>query len=165
MAVRRPLVVGATGEMEQLADNDELLAKIYTPPPQPLPVGFAYRPVNLSALIIPPGAPVAVHNSGQGVVPAIAGASLAAAVALAQEQLPAGVAGFCQTAGLFSLLDWSLVTGAVQLFPRGLYFLDPTIEGRLTLAPPTQVGQIVQLIGQAVSLTTLSLVLRDPIQL
>lgn len=165
MAARIPLVVGPSGIPEQLQGGDQLAATLYVPPPVPAPVSWVYRPTNLSASLVNRGGAVAIHSSGQGIVPAIAGGSLAAAVALAQQQMPAGEPGFVQVGGLMTLADWSLVVGTVALFPRALYFLDPIFEGRLTTVPPSMVGQIAQLVGLAVSLDTLSLLMRDAIQL
>lgn len=107
----------------------------------------------------------AIHSSGTGVVKASAADNSKAAIGLIQETTANTFAGNVQTEGLFIQADWTDVIGAVTLAAKATYFLDPTTPGMLTVTPPTTPGQIVQIIGTAVSTDTLDLTMETPILL
>jgi hypothetical protein len=109
---------------------------------------------NKSGVSILTGQPTAAHSSGTGFVLASAAALATQAVGLATAAVIAGVAVAVQTAGTFSLSDWTSITDASILLPRAIYYLDTT-AGKLTAIAPTTLGSIVQRIGVAISPTTL----------
>lgn len=165
MVPRIPIVVGDSGQPEQLLPGDLLNAKLYVGPTDPKPVEFVFSGLNFDFAVIFEGAVCAVHSSGQGLIRAIASNALASGVGIAQRSISPGQTGYCQTDGIFELQDWTSVIGQVNLFPRGYYFLDPNNPGRMTTTPPTMVGQILQFIGQAVSPKKLSLAISQAILL
>jgi hypothetical protein len=115
-----------------------------------------YSAENKQGATIDPGAVVAAHSSGVGVVLASAADVTKPAVGLMVSATLNAVAGLVQTEGIFTLDDWSLVTGTTFL-TRGPYFVDPTTPGRLTPTAPTVDGQIVQCLGYALSPTDFDL--------
>jgi hypothetical protein len=125
----------------------------------------AFSAQNKDSATIPKGGAAASHSSGTGVVRALAADESKVAVGLAQTAIAATFAGLVQAAGLFTLADWSLVPGTVTLSAKGLYFLDPVNPGMLTLAVPTTVGQVCQLVGEAVASDTMNLLMAEPILL
>jgi len=100
-----------------------------------------------------------VHSSGTGVIRAHAASGIAEANILNT------FSGLIQTAGQFTLADWTAVTGTVTLANKATYFLDPTNPGKLTTTAPSTPGQVVQIIGYAIDTTTLDLVFSPPILL
>lgn len=110
------------------------------------------------------GAPVAPHSSGTGAVLATAAAPVKPAVGLATGVAAVGYPVTVQTAGQFTLSDWTAVTGSVTLDPLARYFLD-TAVGKLTVSPTSVVGNINQLIGLSLNPSTLELVLDSPVHL
>ena len=69
-----------------------------------------------------------------------------------------------QTEGSIEISDWTAITGSATLTPNAIYYLSTT-AGRLTTAPPTTVGQVVQPVGIAVSSVKLELEVEDAILL
>lgn len=113
--------------------------------------GTTFTAANMEAFSILPGLAVASHSSGSGVVLASAAGAGGEAIGLQQDNPSPAANGVVQTGGLFYAGDWSAVTGTATLQARGLYFLDPATPGRLTTTPPTTPGQILQIVGVAVS--------------
>lgn len=121
---------------------------------------------NQTGSTIAAGQVVAVHSSGVGVVLAKATASGYPAIGLAIAAVNSGVGGSFQTDGPLTLSDWSgaLDTGSTVLTPKGQYFLSIT-DGKLSMAVPTTVGQLVQPIGYAINANTLEIEIGQPILL
>lgn len=79
-----------------------------------------------------------------------------------------GRAGFAVTyasAGLLLLPDWTAITGQPLLTPGATYFLDPEMAGGMTTIPPSQPGQVVVALGEALSTTTFNIHIASPILL
>lgn len=62
---------------------------------------------------------------------------------------------------VLELADWTLITGAVYLTTGAVYFLSP-IAGKLTATAPTELGQIVLVVGNALSSTKFSIEIQQP---
>lgn len=138
------------------------------PPTPPGPggaevAGLLYTSQNKDTVPLQAGQVVTVHASGTGVVRAAA-TPTTGGVGIVTAPAAVGEAPQIQTDGVVSLSDWSAATGTVSLSPRGAYYLD-TVQGRLTLTAPTAVGQVVQVIGRAISSTELDLEIGEPILL
>lgn len=157
MEGRIPIVLGACGQWEQLQPGDDLLATLHVMPGAPKPASFVFRATSYDFAAFAVGQVAAINPSGTGVQRAIASDIHAAAVAMAQYVTNPGEPGWFQVGGLFELLDWSEVIGAVQLWPRGVYFLDDVHPGKLTRVVPTTPGHISQEVGVTVTPTTMLL--------
>lgn len=112
------------------------------------------------------GQVVAIHSTGVGVDLASALGTGYPAVGLATASVAASVGGSYQTDGPLTLTDWSgaLDSGATTLTPKTLYFV-ASQNGLLSGSPPTQVGRLVQVVGYAVSATTLEIEIGQPVLL
>jgi len=86
------------------------------------------------------------------------------AIGLAKTNAAIGFTGDVQTFGDFTQNDWTAVIGTAQLTQGAKYFLS-SLPGMLSEVPPTIPGQLMQHIGTAISPTTLTLVLSNPILL
>lgn len=64
-----------------------------------------------------------------------------------------------------SLSDWSAIAGTTLLTPGVSYFLSPSTPGGIQTSPPTTAGQVVCVVGEAVSPTTLAVQIGIPILL
>lgn len=126
---------------------------------------LTYNAENKAGVAIKAGMACAVHSSGVGVVMACAADASANAVGLMQVDTANTFAGDVQTEGLFTLADWTDVIGATTLAAKTTYFLDPSTPGMLTATPPTTAGQVIQIVGTAVSDDTLDLTFETPILL
>jgi hypothetical protein len=157
MSARIPIVVGDPGTWEQLQPGDTLAATLSPPVGPPFPPLFVFETVSFDFAPIPLGGTVAPNPSGSGVLRAKASPPWSVGVAMAQQAVSPGGSGWFQTAGLFTLQDWTPIVGFNQLFPQALYFLDPANPGLLTRVRPVTPGQILQAVGVAVNTFTLSL--------
>jgi hypothetical protein len=95
---------------------------------------------------------VAIHASGSGVVKATAGDNLRNAVGVMSADTSVGATQNVVTDEVFTLSDWSNVTGEVALIGGSSYFLD-TLSGHMTINPPTTHNQVAQRLGRAISTT------------
>lgn len=120
---------------------------------------------NMDSVTLPRGTPVAIPGTGVGMIRAQADAPATAAIGLLDEDTDPGMSGGVSCGGQFTLADWTDITGAATLAALGVYFLDPSTPGMLTLTPPTTVGQIAQIVGRAFSPTCLDLDPTPPILL
>ena len=109
------------------------------------------------------GQAVALKNDGT-IQLANASNTLKPCAGLAAADIAPTVSGDVQTEGLFTLSDWTSVIGAVNLAPNSMYYLD-VVSGQITTVAPTTPGQIVQVIGRAVSVLVLDLQIEDYILL
>jgi len=112
---------------------------------------------NKSGGTLAAGVAVATHSSGTGTVKAIATAFSTLAIGLVAASTANGVSGDVQTTGPFTLADWTAITGTAELVARGRYYLSASTAGLLTTTAPSTVGQILQLVGVAISPTTLDI--------
>ncbi len=127
--------------------------------------GFTYSAENKGGTTILDGMAAAVHTSGVGVVKASAADNSKPAVGLAVLFINPAASGGIQTEGVFELANWTDVIGAASLTAKAIYYLDPATAGMLTATAPTTTGQVVQVVGRAVSTTKLDIEIGDPILL
>lgn len=86
---------------------------------------------------------------------AIASSRATAAVCgLAAAPAAVGIGAHYQTEGVIERSDWTPITGSTDLMPGQPYFLSPSEPGRLTPIAPIAVGQVVVMVGQALSART-----------
>lgn len=76
---------------------------------------------------------------------------------LASEDAIASLSVTFKSGNTLELLDWTAVIGSVELTPGALYFLDPDNAGKLTTIAPTLAGQVVAMVGHALSFTTIAI--------
>jgi hypothetical protein len=164
MATRTPLVIGANGLIQQLQAGDTLGSiaaakynnEVFT------------NGESSAALVI--GAPV--YDSAAGSVKrAEANAAATASVTglWVDASTSASTSGNCAVGGILTATttQWdAVVTGeSGGLTFQSYYFLDPANVGKLTTTVPSTVGQLLVLVGQAMSATDMRLILAAPIQL
>lgn len=165
MAAFKPLVMGANGIPQELPEGGTLNLGD-SPGGSPVePFGFCFKAENLDLPTIPTGGVVSVHTNGLGVLLAKAENNQKPAVGFMQDSTFTEEEGDVQTLGLFTLADWSQIAGAVELTPKAYYFLSPTAAGKITKVRPTGAGQVVQIVGQAVTPFTFSIKIELPILL
>lgn len=128
------------------------------------PSGEFYEAENKDSVTLNAGQPVATHSSGTGVVRANATDNSKPACGLVKTGSAAAVASKIQTDGLLTLADWTNATGTTALSAGARYYLSATV-GLLTTTPPSSTGNVVQLVGKAVSLDTLRLEIEEEILL
>lgn len=117
------------------------------------PIGFEAE--NKSGTALSAGCVVAKHNSGSGAIKADASTPLSAVGLVTTDRADTEV-GTVQTDGVITLTDWTAVIGSVYLASNATYYLSTT-AGMLTTTPPSGNGQIVQVIGRAMSPTILDI--------
>jgi hypothetical protein len=138
-----------------------IVSRVGTPGPQG-PAGAdgttaTFDAENKSGGTLSAGIVVATHSSGSGTVKAIATAFGTLAIGLAAESTLSSVSGEVQTSGSLTLSDWTAITGATELVARGRYYLSAATAGLLTTTAPSTVGHIIQLVGVAISPSTLDI--------
>lgn len=96
------------------------------------------------------GQPVAIHPSGSGVWKASASDDTRNAVGLMSEDTEVGSSNNVTTDDVFTQADWSAVVGATNLQGGEIYFLD-VVSGHMTTSPAGVSGEVVQILGRAIS--------------
>ncbi len=157
--------MGPNGLPQELQEGDKLPAEIIVQAANDGLDNFRFWGLNLDLPVIQAGGAVSLVDGQEKVVLAVGAGLVFPCVGIMQTLTRTGFSGWVQTAGLFTLQDWSLVTGAASLVANQLYFLDPVFPGRLTVVPPTAAGKIVQIIGRSISDKKLSLSIGQPILL
>jgi hypothetical protein len=127
-------------------------------------LGRQFSAQNKDSVTFAIGNPVAIHTSGVGVVQAEAADNLMNAVGLARLGVGVGASESVQVSGILTLADWTAITGSVSLAARANYYLSPT-AGMLTSTAPSTVGQVVQLVGRALSTTDMEIVIGSAVLL
>lgn len=130
--------------------------------------GSATILVNASGGGVAPGTVVYINGAGQFGAAIASSYSTAGAVAFATNQIPVSAAGKVATAGGLQLTtaQWDAITGGSGgLVPGLLYFLSPASAGKITTTPPTTPGQLVVVVGRALSPTVMLVAIQTPIQL
>ena len=158
MALKKVLVLGTTGEIEQLQTGDTIDVttasnQIFT---AANPMGVALtigQAVYISAANTVEAA-LADNVTTSGVVGLVADASIAD-----------GANGYILTDGILVSTDWTAVVGATTLTAGAVYFLSETAEGELTTTVPTVPGSFVTRVGTAINTTTLEVSISRPIKL
>jgi hypothetical protein len=162
MTTRQPLVLGPDGKIQQLQAGDAISSSVST---------YSVRSMtNADSVSLPFGTPV-YTSASDSVKRAVASAAATSIVSglVYDPTIAAAAAGNIADSGTLvgTTAQWdAVVTGETGgLVFNGLYFLDPVTPGKLTLTPPTTVGQSNVLVGQAFSATELKLLLMPPILL
>ena len=158
MALKKVLVLGANGEIEQLQAGDTI--EVTTASNQvftavnaegwDLAIGQAVYITAADTV----GAALADDVTTSGVVGLVADASIASATD-----------GSILTDGTLVSTDWTAVVGATTLTPGSVYFLSDTAAGELTTTVPTAPGSCVARVGTAINTTTLEVTISRPIKL
>jgi hypothetical protein len=110
------------------------------------------------------GQVVAIHPSGSGVIKASALDDSKNAVGFMSQDTAVGATQNVATDEVFSMPDWSNVTGTTELQGGQIYFLG-TVPGRMSTVPPSTNGQVVQQIGRATSPTAIEIECKEAILL
>lgn len=118
---------------------------------------------NADSITLPTGTPVAIQTPG--VVRAKASDNTRPAIGLLTLQSVTNTTAIVQLTGSLTLADWTNVAGVVSLTPRQLYYVDYTTPGKLTTTVPTATGQLIQIVGVAITTDTLDIILNPPVLL
>lgn len=126
-------------------------------------MGAGYFPAeNADTTTIFRGQVVAVHPNG--IWRANASDDTRNAVGLMSENTPVGSVNNVVTDEVFTMADWTEVTGEPSLNPGDIYFLD-VVSGKLTRTAPSTLGQVVQQVGRAISSIALDIECEEAILL
>lgn len=156
MAIKKPLVIGSNGEIEQLQAGDNILAGSTTQ---------SFSAINENAGAISQGQVVFVSSSGKVNLANNAAEATAKAIGVVEDAFIASTAsGSVLTDGTITVADWTAIAGAPTLTAGSVYFLDG-VDGNITTTPPTLAGSYVVRIGTAISTTTLEVSISRPIKL
>lgn len=159
MALKSPLVLGSDGLPQQLQSGDTIAVAGSTYTARSVTNGEA-----AAAIVI--GAPI-YASAADTVKRAQANAKSTCKVAglgLDPSIAAAGV-GNIITGGILvaTTTQWDAVAGTTGgLVFNTYYFVDPATVGKITSTVPTTVGQVVSLIGIAISTTELELDIQPP---
>lgn len=147
MATRKPLVLGADGRLQQLQSGDTLGINSET----------GQVEMTATATVIA-GAPV-YSDGADSFDKARANASgTSRVIGLATEGISAAATGTVQVNGVLSLTtaEWDAVFGTTGgLTPDATYYLSAATAGLGSTTVPTTVGQLVVILGIALSTTEL----------
>src|SRR5687768_342078 len=94
------------------------------------------------------GQVVAIHPNG--IWRANASDDTRNAVGLMSEDTPVGSRNNVVTDEVFTMEDWTAVTGQRNLIPGEIYFLS-VVSGKIDIDPPEVPGQVAQQVGRAIS--------------
>lgn len=156
MAIKKPLVIGSNGEIEQLQAGDNILAGSTTQ---------SFSAINENAGAISQGQVVFVSSSGSVNLANNTAEATAKAIGVVEDASIATTAsGSILTDGAITVADWTAIAGASTLTAGSVYFLDG-VDGMITTIPPTLAGSYVVRIGTAISTTTLEVSISRPIKL
>ncbi len=161
MAVKKPVVIGSNGLLQQLQAADSISvasAAIST-----------YSATNSEVGAIVCGTPVYSFSAGTVKKGQANAAGTAKVLGLMLDASTAAAAiGVVAMDGLLTLTtaQWDAVTGGSGgLVFNTDYFLDPATSGKITSTPPTTVGQLLVYIGTAMSTVDLMLDIDSPVLL
>ena len=161
MATRSPLVIVA-GQIQQLQAGDSISVAAGQYSNDVLINGEAS-----SALVV--GTPVYISAAGAAKRAQSNAASTARDAGLWVDTTPAAAgSGNCAVSGRVTAttVQWDAVAATTGgLVFNTSYYLDPTTPGKLTSTAPTTPGQLVVLVGVAISSTDMELELSQPILL
>lgn len=157
MATRKPLVLGADGRPQQLQSGDTLGISSET------------GQVEMTATqTVIAGGPVYSDGADSFDLARANASGTSRVIGLAIEGITAAATGLVQVNGVLSLTtgEWDAVFGTTGgLTPDTTYYLDPASAGLGTTTCPTTVGQLVVILGIALSTTELSIRISEPILL
>ena len=156
MASRKPLVIGPSGNIEQLQAGDNV------------EVGAAkqiFTATNTNAGAITLGQPVYISSADSVDKASASTGSTAAAIGLVMDASVASAAvAVIITDGVIDNSDWTAVIGSATLTAGAKYFLSTT-AGLLTTIAPSATGEYITVVGTAISATSLEVSIRDSIKL
>lgn len=110
-----------------------------------------------SDVIIKAGQPVYLKNTGHvGLAKADAPSTSTVAGLASTNSNPGNTCSYFNDSNL-TLTDWTEVIGTTTLTVGSIYYLSPTVAGKLTAVAPTIPGQCVAKIGQAINTISLSI--------
>lgn len=113
-----------------------------------------------------PGSAVYLYSGGNFKLAKANGISTAGIIGLSASTIVSGASGVVTIGSVITLTtaQWdAIVTGQSGGLTAGiLYFLDPSTFGFLTATPPSTAGQVITLIGRALSTTQLLLTIGSP---
>lgn len=127
---------------------------------------ITYTLQNTGGSTMKAGAAVYITGSGTISLAEANAYSTAGVVSLVSASILNGASGVTTLSGILSLTtsQWdAIVTGESGGLTSGsLYFLDPSTAGNLTKTAPSTTGQVITVIGRAISPTVLSISLGTP---
>ena len=158
MALKKVLVLGANGEIEQLQAGDtvDIVASS----------NQLFSATNQNGGAITIGQAVYIA-AGDTVDLALADAQATSGVIglVSDASIDSTAIGTILTDGILTSTDWTEVVGAATLTPGSVYFLSDTAAGELTTTVPTAPGSFVTRVGTAVNTSTLEVTISRPIKL
>ena len=119
---------------------------------------------NKDTVTIRRGQWVAIDESGSGVVLANAEDNSRPAVGVMSADTSVGATQNVVTDEVFTLTDWSNITGMTTLQGGLVYFLD-TRSGYMTTIAPDTTGEVAQLLGRAISSTQFDIEIQQAVLL
>jgi hypothetical protein len=161
MSIRLPLVI-VNGQVQQLQNGDTIVAASAT---------FDARTATNAETTAPLTAGTPIYTSGSAAVKRAEANDVATseAIGIWMDASTAPAASGVYAAGgvaVVTTAQWDVVTGGTGGLTSGSkYYLDPSGPGKLTLTAPTAPGQLVVLVGRALSPTDLELSLTASILL
>lgn len=162
MATRIPLVVGASGLVQQLQSGDQIVAPLATTDVRTYTNGESS-----TAIVV--GAPVYSSAAGSVKRGKADATSTSFIIGLGYDaSISASASGNIAVGGVLntSTANWDAVTGGSGgLTFNAPYFLDPSTAGKLTVTAPSTVGQSNVLVGIATSTQDMELKFQPPILL
>ncbi|WP_242095412.1 hypothetical protein [Sphingomonas sp. CROZ-RG-20F-R02-07] len=162
MGLKTPLVMGADGLPQQLQAGDTITAAASTYTSRVVTNGEGSAAVVIGAPVYASAADTVKRAQANAKATCrVAGLGLDPSIA-------ASAAGNMITGGVLvaTTAQWDAVAGTTGGLTFGTYyFVDPANPGKLTATPPTTVGQVVTMIGLAISATELELDIQPPILL
>lgn len=156
MAIRKPLVIGSDGLIQQLQSGDTVGA-------------IETGQVTLTAAAaLTKGNAVYVPSAGNVNKARANAAGTSKVVGIVPNDISNGATGTVQVNGVVTLTtaEWDAITGQTGGLTAGsIYFLSAATAGLLTTTAPSTVGQLVVRVGIALSATEMSVSPGDPILL
>lgn len=158
MAIKKPLVISSTGEIEQLQAGDTVDTGVVN--------NQSFTAINGNAGSITIGMPVYISAAGT-VDKARANADATSPVIGLVEvaTIATTASGKILTDGIITVADWTSITGSATLTAGATYFLDAAVAGKLTATAPSTAGQSIVRVGTAIDTTTLEVSISRPIKL
>jgi hypothetical protein len=114
--------------------------------------------INNSGGTVNPGEAIYINGAGRFGLAIASAYSTAGAIAFTNARINAGASGNITTGGTLQLAtaQWDAFTGQSGGLTSGLlYFLSPTTAGHITTVPPSTPGQLVVVVGRAMSPTVI----------
>ena len=156
--LKKVLVLGANGEIEQLQAGDtvDIVASS----------NQQFSATNQSGVAITIGQPVYII-AADTVDLALADAKATSGVIglVLDDTIASSAIGTILTDGILTSTDWTAAVGAATLTAGSVYFLSDTTVGTLTTTAPTTAGSFLTRVGTAISTTTLEVTINRPIGL